>query len=98
MTVLENPKPALNWPDQIDNQLQRARDIKEAIDNGTTGIATTDLGTAITNAQIAQTAVSTHAPGTTTTRNGKFGIMKHECELLMDLVYEETEGLSYEDA
>jgi hypothetical protein len=98
MAVKERPRPALAWPDQIDNELQRARDIVEAITNGTTGIVITALQTSIDNAQIAQTAVSSRFPGTAKTRNKKFGIMKDECEKVMDKVYEATEGLEYTDA
>ena len=94
----ENPKPALNWPDTIEGQFQRAREIRDKVSAGSTGIPIAALNTSITNAQTAEDNVGFGVPGGVKIRNEKLGIMKHQCELIMDLVYEATEGLTAEAA
>jgi hypothetical protein len=94
----ENPKPALNWPTTIEGQFQRAREIRDKVTAGTTGIVVLPLNTAITNAQTAEDNVGLGVPGGVSIRKGKISIMKHECEKIMDLVYEATEGLTVEAA
>jgi hypothetical protein len=61
--------------DDHEDHLQEAIDRKAALDAGSTGIVTTAYGTKIGNAQIAQTAVSTRAPGAVENRNSVFGIL-----------------------
>jgi hypothetical protein len=95
MSTNLHPEPALHWPDAIEMQMKRGRDIKKAVDDNGGGIVTTDLTSAITDAQTAEDAVATKAPGTVKARNGKFDNMKLQCELVMDLVYEASLVMEY---
>jgi len=65
-----------------ENQLQEALDRKAVLTAGGTGIPVVNYGTKITDAQNAQTAVSTRAPGTAQTRDAKFLLMFEEEENL----------------
>jgi hypothetical protein len=87
----------LDWPDDLDDALQYAKDIVAAILAGSTGIAVGPANLAITAAQNAQTAVSTGAPGTTTTRDTAFAAMKLEIQIIMTQVQALCYPLNYDD-
>lgn len=98
MADQDRPQPALHWPDAIEAQLKRGRDIKKAVDDNGGGIPTVDLTTANADAQLAEDEMATKAPGTKETRDGAFKEMKLQCELIMDLVYEATLTMTHEAA
>jgi hypothetical protein len=59
-------------PDDHTGQLQHARNLKKALDAGSSGLSTVALGNRITDAQDKQTAVATNAPGSAEERNSSF--------------------------
>jgi hypothetical protein len=62
-------------PEEHEEQLQHSRDLKQAIDAGTTGISTVNLGTLTTTAQAKQDAAALRLPGGPNARNDAFDLM-----------------------
>lgn len=79
--------------DDHEDILQQALDEKQAIDNGTTGIATIDFGVKITAAQAAQTAMSSRAPGSAHARDDVFLLMYIEEEKIAGKLQDKVDAL-----
>jgi hypothetical protein len=80
--------------DDHDDQIQDTIDRIAAVNAGTTGIATANWQTKLTDAQAAQTAVSTRAPGTAKTRNDTFREMFEEEDKVIALLQGKVDDLA----
>jgi hypothetical protein len=83
MTQITRVIAVLGYPADHEDQLQRSRDIVEAINNGTSGVSTVASAASIVLAQAAQTAVGNHVAGAAADRDTKFAAMKLDSQHIM---------------